>query len=268
MSWWQSALSVVGTIGKVAGVLAGATGERAVFFRIQSSGEEDYATVAFRKVNGAIMAYNQSADNAVQISFETDCARGNSGAGTVLTLPAFQALDVTQAFASMAADDFDDFTVRPSGSLSSVTTMDGDGPNASIEARGTNLPASGTVSIGRFFNLTINSSDRTLQIALIGGFALAGLILLDIRGAGKTFCRITNVLRGKKALDSVEDDNSITVTIPDSVDIDSGISAIDIVAAVTSASYQQHVLGVIEAGDVRPISKEEMAILTAMVPAE
>lgn len=261
MSWFDTALSVTSTIGKVAGALVGGGIFRAVAFDIQgnASGQGQIGQILFQLDNqGHIWALNTSTVNACQLFFPGNPEGAAQQQGASLMLGSFSKVDVTKAFNTYAAADVNDFLITPSNVSQSIAQNGGS--SATIQSMGSNIPPNTVTALGPYFNVTANVSDRTVQIALLGGMVLSGIVLLNVRGAGATFCRIANILKKKKS--EADDDNSITVALPTGVDISNGLQSIDIIAATTSNSIQRAVEEFAKNHNVQRISDNELANLT------
>jgi hypothetical protein len=262
MSWFDTALSVTATLGKVAGTLLGSTNSIVAFDIEPDTGSgADVGQIVFQLDNqGHIWALNTSTQFPCQLFFPGDSAGGMPGAGVSIMLGAFQKLDVTAAFNKYAAADLTDFLITPSNTAVSVAA---DGTSSStIQSQGYNIPPNQVTAIGPYFNVTANVSNTNVTIALVGGLVLSGIVLMNVRGAGNTFCKIMNVI--KKTQRAADDGNSMTVELPAGVDIANGLQSIEIVAAVDSQSLQRVVDEYAKKHHAKPISREEFANLAKM----
>ena len=262
MSWFATALGITSTIGKIAGGIAGALGVNAVVFDIRSDSsdmESDAGQIAF-KLNGAgkIMAMNTSTSNNCQIFFPGNSA-GESPALTGLSvmLSPVSQLDVTQPFNDYSNGDVDTVLITPSGTVSGPNADGGGG--GTVQAAATNIPPNTQIKIDSYFNVMANVSQNNVTVGLVGGLVLTGMVLLNVRGAGNTVCKIINAVK-KTQVDGL-DDNSMTFAMPAGVDISNGLVSIDMIASTTLQSLNQAVVEFAKNNNVIPITPEELAAI-------
>ncbi|MER5704570.1 hypothetical protein ABT023_21885 [Micromonospora sp. NPDC002296] len=265
-----TALSVATTIGKVAGALSGAlSGDLVHLGRAQvGNSNPDLGEVVFwrDKQTGMLMVGNQSTDTSVALFFPGN-PYGGAGAESII-LGSMQKFPVGDIFTQYANADVDDLVITPFLDDSSAQAEAGVGTGGptgiSIQASGQNIAPRAKVQLGP--SVVIEASDTTVQVAVVGGLVLAGIVLLNVRGAGTTAARILNVLR--KPSDALDDDTSMTVAIPQGIDIANGISSIDVILAVQSASPTAAIPALAPHPDAVPFTDEDLARLAASTPGQ
>lgn len=229
MGWFDSMLTVVSTIGKVAGALSG---DKVAALDLGPKGKGAYpqlGQVVFLRRDDGTYAYNQSPDEYAGLFFPGNATL--SAASTQLFVPPTQVLKVSDAFVHYANKDVDTFNIVP---IPEVPQADTDPPVVQIQAQATQpIPASGArVSIGPYLTARLNASDRTILIGVTGTLTLAAIVLLNLGGAGDTFVRIINAVRSNPE-GGADDPQHITVDIPAGFELSGGLTSIDISASVS-----------------------------------
>jgi hypothetical protein len=258
-----TALSIATTIGKVAGALSGALSADLVHLGRARAGNTnpDVGEVVFwrDKQTGVLTVGNQSTDSSVALFFPGN-PYGGPGAESIV-LGSMQKLPIGDIFTQYSHADVDQMVITPFVDDSAVhVSAVGNGPTGiSIQASGQNIAPKAKVQLGP--SITVEGSDTTVQIAVVGGLVLAGIVLLNVRGAGTTAARILNVLRKPSTI--ADDETSMTVEVPQGVDISNGISSIDVILAVESKSPTVSTSIVTAHPDAVPFTDEDVARLAA-----
>ncbi len=262
-----TALSVATTIGKVAGALSGALDDELVHVGRVGAGNinEELGQVVFwrDKPLGDLMAINQTTVSGVELFFPGNPYGGPSG--QVVYLGKEEKIPVGHMFSEYSNADVDDLVITPfvdGSSARAAGDVGNGGPTGvSIQASGQNITPKARVRLGT--SIEVEGSDTTVQIAVLGGLVLAGIVVLNVRGAGTTVARIMNVLRKPKPSTAADDDTSMTVEMPQGVDIANGISYIDMVLAVQGKSPAASTPVLASHPDAVPLTDEDVARLTA-----
>lgn len=262
MGWFDTALSIGTTIGKIAGALSG-NASGVVDYGPKGDINEQFGQVVFYNdpSSGDIYALNQSTSTSVGMTFPANPITKTSPIDIVL--PGASKLPMSPAFASSSAAGIEDFEILPQASPSASDLQAG-GPDVNIHASTTQLATSGTtVTVGPYFTAQFSATDRTLQVAVVGALTLTGLVLLNVRGAGNTVVRIINAVRKNQA-ESADDPQHITVDLPVGPGFSDGLTFIEITAAVGNFSAIG-MTGVDEKTvEVMPLNDDDYAMLKGL----
>jgi hypothetical protein len=230
MGWFDTALAVTSTIGKIAGALSG---ESAGVADIGPRGDGPHpklGQLVFLDTGPETYVWNQSSDADAGLFFPGD-PNFNVGAQQIYLPAASKKYPISSMFQTYAEADVDQFTMQNLPSISGAGIANG-GPDINIGAQSNQLvPPGVAVDIKPNFSFKLNASDRTLLVGVVGTLTLAAITLLNVRGAGNTAVRLINAFRKPRGAD-VDDPQHITVDIPTGIDINDGLTWIDICAAV------------------------------------
>lgn len=234
MGWFDTVLSIGTTIGRVAGALSGVPTQKCISFGPTGDINPQFGSVGFFvDANGNTQAFNNSMTASVGLSFPGDPLLG-VGSTDIILAPT-QKIEMDPAFNSAAAAGFDNFQIMPTLSLTADSNNVGGSGGSNIHSSTTQTATTGlAVKVGPYLSATLNTSNRTLQIAVVGTLALTGIVLLNIRGAGDTAVKIINAVRKPSDANS-DNPQTITVDIPVGLNIDNGLTFIEIDAAVEGA---------------------------------
>ncbi|MEV6157247.1 hypothetical protein AB0L53_43590 [Nonomuraea sp. NPDC052129] len=260
MDWLKTALSVGTTIGKIAGMLQGANGTL-VHLGPKGSGvnPEIGQAIFFVGENGKLYAANQG---DVPMGIHFPAGRGEVPAANTYMIPRRERFNITEAFNVYAQAEQDQLIITP------VEVMSAPGArantHATIQAQGTNVPAGVTVKLGPYIEVTVNASDRTILVTVLGGLALLGIVLLNINGAGDTFANLANL-----AFPSEHDGEtkSMTVPIPAGVEASRGLESIDITVAIEDLETLLERFSQEHAGLMEPLSEKDCQRIAAYTGA-
>src|SRR5918993_2205744 len=137
--WLDGALSVITTVGKIAGTLAGTSFTD--YGPLGRGVAPELGSVVFSKNpdSGDILAQNQDPDHAVCFDFPGDIADG--GAAETLTVPASSTFNISPAFVTASQADVDTLGITPCGESAIPGRRAGRTPTT-VRASGTNVAAS------------------------------------------------------------------------------------------------------------------------------
>jgi hypothetical protein len=246
--WFSSALSVLTTVGKIAGTLSGSD-----FVDLGPLGRGTEPTlgsvVFFRDADGSIKVQNQDVQYPVCLDFPGDLTDGVQP--QTLTLGAASTFNISPAFTSASEADVDAFGITPCGEDAGGR---GTGSEATVRASATNVQSGLTVTLGSYLTAQITASDRTVAIGAVAGFTLAAVVLLNIRGAGQTAVKLINAVR--RAPDGKGDGEPFVFTLPAGIDVESanGLGYVEVVATVSAPDGAAPIVG-------EPMTDEDRARL-------
>lgn len=258
MGWLDAAMTVATTIGKIAGTLVG--GKDLVHFgRVGGGANVTIGQTVFwvNKGDTHIWVLNQSTDSGTQIYFPG--GRDPRVLPSAIQLPEGSKFDLTKAINIYSLGDVDDLIITP---WDQTPVKDGAGgeDEVNLQAQANNVQPNIEVSLGPYFTIKINASDRTILITVLGGLALTGIILLNVHGAGSTFVRLANVVRPR---DPALGDDSMLVSIPTGVDVSAGLKSVEIIATVTGIKVIMDRFTQDNPGLLQPLSQEDRDRLAA-----
>lgn len=184
--------------------------------------------VVFFREGGKTFAWNRSEENTAGLFFPGSSLRG-VGAQQLYLPAASDKFPISPYFESYADAGVDEFTMQSLPSQMTGRAANG-GPNVNISAQASQVfPPGVTVRIPP--NSEVTASERTVTIGVLGALTLVAIVLLDVRGAGKTTVRIINALRPPRG--SADDGSQqITVDLPAGLDATAGLTYVDLTAAV------------------------------------
>ncbi|MEV0633144.1 hypothetical protein [Nonomuraea wenchangensis] len=258
MGWLDAALTVATTIGKIAGSLVG--GKELVHFGPVGTGTNvTIGQVVFwvSTRDNHIWVLNQSTDSGAQVYFPG--GRDPRVEPSAVQLPEGTKFDLTKAFNIYSLGDVDDLVITPWDQKPPRSGANGE-DEVNLQAQGNNVQPNIEVSLGPYFKIKVNASDRTILITVLGGLALTGIVLLNVHGAGSTFARIANVVRPKDVLPG---DDSMVVEVPAGVDVAAGLQSIEIIATVTGIKMIMDRFTQDHPGLLQPLSPEDLERLAA-----
>ena len=256
MSWLDSALGVVSTIGNICGALQSVpTG--AVHFGHPGRYNDSLGDIVFfNDEAGGISVLNQSSSNrsiAITIPGNPLIETGPTG----LIIKFAQSLSVSHAFAMAAQGGENDVQMALPPEEASDAKDEDPGVTASCSTQA-RLNTNNTVSVGAFFNASL--SDRALTITAGAGFILTGLVLLNIKGSTGNLCRIIQAAKGPRA--AGKDDSAYTYNIPLGIDISAGIASIEVCGTIENdPSYVSDT-----PFQVKNLGESEMGFLKSLIP--
>ena len=265
MGLFDTFLTIGTTVGKICGALSGAQGSQSTRF-VDFGAPGDIAPqigqiVFYVADDGTTHAMNQATGTEWGLSIPTDPTLGSLS--TDLIFPAASNLNVSPAFIAMADNDVDNFTLFPMSSNSAAGTTPG---NVRMHASTTQVAAPGvTIPVGPYLTAALNVSDRTVAIGVVGGIALAAIVLLNIRGAGRTLVSIIQALK-KSGAAIAGDSQPITVAVPAGIDISGGLTFIEVDAEIAnfSGSVAKKMSSHSVVGKPRPLTAADHERLHAM----
>lgn len=264
MAWWDAALSIASTIGRVAGALQGGGPVGVDFGHLGGDVDPKLGQLIFFNAPGGLMALNQSTRQSVGIYFPGDEALATTPPMAAI-IPEGSKLKMADAFRLYGDADLEEFEVTP-GPLRALGA-ETDGQNMTLQSRTTQpvLP-NAKLQLGPYFDLTLNVPERTLLLGALGGLTLVGIVLLNIRGAGSTTVKIINALR-RAGADANDDDQHITVPLPAGPDIDAGLTYVEVIAAVEYPASLPDDLARSAGLAISPITDEDRAAIAAIAAA-
>jgi hypothetical protein len=88
------------------------------------------------------------------------------------------------------------------------------------------------MKIGPFFEVELKTANQaTMQIGMVGGLALAALMVVRVRGAGKSTFTLFNAWRKKSETeDAVASSDPVTIDVPEGADVSGGLTYLEIIA--------------------------------------
>ncbi|MEV0345709.1 hypothetical protein AB0H88_08080 [Nonomuraea sp. NPDC050680] len=251
MGWLDAALSVGTTIGKIAGALQGSPGAMTHIGPIGNGINPKIGQVIFWLDEfNHIWAVNQSDD---QVGVYFPGAKGGMPEGDNYTIAAHSKFPISGAFNTYSLADVDEFVVTPFKSNGSAGLGNGEGNNT-IQASASNQPANVEFKVGAFIRMRVSGSERLAMVTVVGGLALAGIVLFTIRGAGRTQGQLSNLEPPESANGGV---TSMTIPLPAGVDVSAGVSFVDITVSVQNMQPLLAKLAHEKAGLMVPLTKED-----------
>ncbi len=186
-SWFTSALSIVSTIGKIAGSLLGANNNDYLEFHTSMTMNKDDASfdsAIFRKEDEQIILYNSSADYDLSLSFPDQ----NGLAAETLIVPRCSKTDVTGLLQKHSIGDVNELNL--SSVITDTKSNDKAASHVTISAKSNNVTVTPNtrISLGSYFEIEI--SENVARIFAIGSYTILGISLLNIRGAGDTAMKL------------------------------------------------------------------------------
>jgi hypothetical protein len=244
--WLSDALSILTTVGKVAGTLQGST---FVDFGPRGGGiESKLGNVVFFKdrPGGVITMLNQDVQNKVVLDFPGD--ESNGVPPETLTVKPAASWNVSPAFANASLAHVDSFGITPCGFSRNLQAP----LEATVRASADNIRPGNEIRLGSY--LTVQLTDRTVAIGATAGFTLVAIVLLNVRGAGKTAVKIINSIRSPSAVHA--DPEPFRFLLPPGIEIQSGIGLanLEVVANILEPGNESLSVG-------EPITDAERALL-------
>lgn len=231
MGWLDTALTIATTVGKIAGTLSGASAGRGVDFGPRGDSEDRLGQAVFYvdQGTGQTNVMNQSSSMSCGISIPTDPTWG--GAPIEILLAPMHGIPISPAFNMAAGADVDSLTIIPVDPDPDPEEGGGAKKTKIHEATTRTVLDNVETTIGSYVKIKLAVAPRTALIAVTGGLTLAALILLNVRGAGDTTVRLINAVKPPPG-GLADDATSITIAIPPGVDIDRGLTFVEVLVAV------------------------------------